>query len=112
MSGQSRPGQRNCRVTIQSSTRVKQTNGSVITTWSTFSTVWAKLEMLQGSAKLAAQAVWPKADYRITMPYIANIPSTVRVLYNNIIYVVVAINNVDMRNRELVLTCESGVAAS
>ena len=112
MSNYARPGQRRSRIVIQNPVKTKQANGSVNITWNTFATLWAKVETLEGRSREAAQASWPKAENKITIQYKSGILPTMRVSFNGTIYSILNVNNVDMRNRELVLTCESGVAAS
>jgi SPP1 family predicted phage head-tail adaptor len=106
-----RSAQRNCKIIIQSPVNVKQPNGSMKTTWGDYITLWARIETLFGSEKVAATAAWPKAAEKITFRYVAGVLPTMRVLFNNKIYSILNVNNVDERNREIILTTESGVMA-
>lgn len=108
---QARPGQRRSRITIQNPVKSKQPNGSVITTYNTFAQLWARIETLQGTSREAAMAVWPKADNKITMQFIEGVLPTMRVSFRGMFYTILNVNNVDMRDREIVLTCESGISS-
>jgi SPP1 family predicted phage head-tail adaptor len=107
-----RTGKRRCFIEIQVSTQVKQPNGSMLTVWNKYIKLWASIETLKGNDKTTAVASWPKADQKITFRYVLGILPTMRVVFNDKIYSILNVNNVDERNRELVLTTESGVKAS
>lgn len=106
-----RSGQRRCYIRIEVSTQVKQPNGSMKTEWNSYLSLWAAIETLKGSDKLSSQASWPSADQKITFRYVLGILPTMRVVFNDIIYSILNVNNIDMRNREIVLTTNSGVRA-
>lgn len=108
---QVRSGQRRCKILVQVPVQVKQQNGSMKTTWESYITLWAKIETIQGNERVSAMATWPKADQKITFRYVAGILPTMRVLFNNKIYSILNVNNLEERNREIVLTTESGVMA-
>jgi len=106
-----RNGAKRCLITIELPTKVKQANSSVVTTWSTFKQLWASIETLKGGEKVSACAAWPKADQKISFRFIDGVLPTMRIVFSGYIYSILGINNVDMRNRELILTTESGVKA-
>ena len=106
-----RAGSRRCFITVQAATQVKQANGSMLATWSTFIQVWASIETLKAYEKAAVVSSWPGADQKISFRYVAGILPTMRILFNNKIYSILGINNVDERNRDLVLTCKTGVSS-
>lgn len=106
-----RIGQRRNFVEIQVATQVKQPNGSMLTTWVHYLHLWASIETLKGNEKVSSMATWPSADQKISFRYVAGILPTMRVVFNNKIYSILNVNNVDERNREIVLTTNSGVRA-
>jgi SPP1 family predicted phage head-tail adaptor len=106
-----RTGPRRSFVRIEVPVAVKQANGSMLTTWQHYISLWAKIETLRGNDKLSSAASWPKADQRISMRYVAGILPTMRVFFNDKIYSILNVNNVDERNRDLILTTETGVKA-
>lgn len=107
-----RSGKLRHRVTIQTPTNVK-TNGMVTVSWATFATVWASIEAMKPFDRANAQAVYPGADVTIGMHYLPGIKATMRVVdENGVIYSILGQpNDIDGRHREMVLTCQTGVAA-
>lgn len=106
-----RAGTKRCFITIETPVQVKQPNGSMVTTWVQFDKLWASIETLKAYEKTAAAATWPGADQKISFRYVDGVLPTMRINFNNVIYSILGINNVDMRNRELILTCQSGIKA-
>ena len=106
-----RAGTRRNFITIQTPVQEKQPNGSFKTVWQDYRQLWASIETLKAYEKTAAAATWPGSDQKISFRYIDGILPTMRVVYNNVIYAILGINNVEMRNRELILTTKAGVAA-
>jgi SPP1 family predicted phage head-tail adaptor len=106
-----RVGTRRRFITIEMPVEVKQANASVKTTWAVFKKVWASIETLKSFERTAVSATWPMADCKIGMRYIEGLSNTMRIVYNDQIYAIYGIDNVDMRNRELFLTCQTGAKA-
>lgn len=106
-----RSGKRRCYIKIEKPAQVKQPNGSMLTTWTEFISLWASIETLKAYEKEALAASWPEASQKVTFRYVDGILPTMRIVFNNMIYSVLGINNVDMRNRDLIITTKSGVSA-
>lgn len=106
-----RTGQRRCFVTIEVPTQTKQNNGSMLTVWNRYVQLWASIETLRGNEKATAVAVWPSANQKITFRYVEGILPTMRVVFNNMIYSILNVNDIDFRNRDIVLTTNSGIMA-
>jgi SPP1 family predicted phage head-tail adaptor len=106
-----RAGARRCFIRIEVSTQVKQPNGSMKTEWNSYLSLWASIEVLKGQEKVSSIAAYPSADQKISFRYVAGILPTMRVVFNDVIYSILNVNNVDMRNREIQLTTNSGVRA-
>lgn len=105
-------GRKRSRIVIQTPVKVKGTSGAVTTTWVAFGNPrWAAIETMRSFEKQAAQTAWPGADCTITIKYIAGLLPTMRILYNDKIYSILGINDLDERHRDVELTCKSGVAA-
>ena len=103
-----RSGTRRSFITIEEPVQVKQANASVVTTWKQYAQMWASIETLKLYERQALAATWPTADHTIKLRYIPGVKNTMRIVYNDVVYSIFGINNVDMRNRELYLTCQSG----
>jgi len=106
-----RASTRRSLITIEQPVRIKQANASVKTTWQVFKTCYVGIETIKSFERQALSAVWPGADSHITMRYIEGLSNTMRINFNGVIYSILGINNIDMRNRTLVLTCQSGIKA-
>ena len=106
-----RAGKRRCYIRIEVSTQVKQPNSSMKTEWNAYISLWAAIETLKGMDKTSSATTWPSADQKITFRYVLGILPTMRVVFNDVIYSILNVNNIDMRNREIVLTTNSGVRA-
>jgi len=103
-------------VVIEKPIAGKDANGFPITTWAAFpspgSTFYVSIEQIKAYDKAAVAATWPGADTTITMRYVAGVTGNMRINHNGVIYSILGQpNNVDGRNRELILTCETGVKA-
>jgi SPP1 family predicted phage head-tail adaptor len=98
------------KITIEKPVTAKNSLAAMTTTWVQFAQVWASIETLRGFDKTAAQANYPGANAKVVIRYISGLLPTMRLVYNNQIYSILgAPNNVDMRNRVIELTCETGV---
>lgn len=104
-----RTGTRRSFIRIEVPTQIKQPNGSILTVWNKYIELWACVQTLKGNERTSSAATWPSADQKITFRYVAGILPTMRVVFNDVVYSILNVNNVDMRNREIVLTTNSGV---
>ena len=104
-----RSGQLRHIVRVESPIKTKTSSGSTATTWELFRNVWANIETLRGYEKQSAAASWPGSDSRITIRYIAGLLPTMRIVYNEVIYSILNIDDVEQRHREIIMVCQSGV---
>lgn len=104
-----RASKRRSLVQIEAPVQVKDKYQAVTTSWQLFAEVWASIETLRAYEKVAVAASWPGASHKVTIRYIEGILPTMRINFNNQIYSILGINDVDMRHRDIELTCESGV---
>jgi head-tail adaptor len=108
-----RIGERRQKVTIQVPVQTKDKFSAVTVVWNTFAVMWVAIETLKGFDKSNAAANYPGADVKITMKYFPGVLPTMRIVYLNQIYSILGQpENVDMRNRDLIFTCQTGVKAS
>lgn len=106
-----RAGNRRSFMKIEVPEQVKQPNGSVKTEWKPYISLWASIETLKGNEKVSAAASWPSADQKISFRYVIGLLPTMRVVFNDKIYSILNVNNVDERDRDIVLTTNTGVKA-
>jgi SPP1 family predicted phage head-tail adaptor len=102
------------KITIQQPT-ITKSQGVSSTTWSTFKAgVQASIEMLKGADKANAQATWPGADFAIGIRYIPGVNTTMRIVdeAGTIYSILGQPEDVELRHREIVMTCQSGSKAA
>ncbi|HXC40330.1 MAG TPA: phage head closure protein [Burkholderiales bacterium] len=96
-----RAGSLRKRITIESPTETQNSVGETTQTWSTFAVLWADMERLTGSEKIAAAQVNAGADTRITARWTAGVTEKMRIRYGSRMFQIVSALNVDERNQEL-----------
>lgn len=103
-------GRKKHLVRIEQPVQAKDTNtGAMTTTWTLFKNMWASIETMRSFVKQAAQASWPGADVEISIDYVEGLLPTFRVSYNNKIYSILNVNDLEELNRDIILTCQTGV---
>lgn len=100
------------RVTIQqlvAASPQQTASGQPDESWSTYLTVWAAVEPLNGRELYAAQEHHAEVTTRIRMRHRSGVTAKMRVTYGGMTYDIKAIVNPEERNRELQLLCAEGV---
>jgi SPP1 family predicted phage head-tail adaptor len=86
------------------------TRGEKQGSWgSLYEDVPASIETLGGREAEVARQIVSTADTKVGLRWLAGITTKMRINHNDKLYNIEAINNIDQRDRELILTC-SGVA--
>ncbi|MFA5170420.1 MAG: phage head closure protein [Sulfuriferula sp.] len=109
-----RSGSLRKRIQIQQRAATQDTFGSQSATWTTIAIVWADIEILNGRALMAAQAVNVEISHTITVRYQPifydpKIVAAYRCLYNGRIFNIHWMENVEERNAIVVLTVSEGL---
>jgi len=105
-----RAGQRRHKVRLEVPVQVKNKYNEMVTTWNLFASPYVSIETLKGFERAASNANWPGAEVKICMRYIAGVLPTMRVVHGTQVYSIVGKpNNLEGRNREIELTCSTGV---
>ncbi|MFA5991823.1 MAG: phage head closure protein [Candidatus Doudnabacteria bacterium] len=94
-------GQLRQRIIIETPTTSQDTAGGVTQTWSTFLTVWASVEPLNGHKLFQAKQANADVTGIIKIRYQSGIEPNMRVKYGSRILSIVSIINTDERNIEL-----------
>lgn len=76
--------------------------------WSRVIETWASIEPLSGRQLFAAQAVQNETTHRVVLRYIAGIAPPMRVNFGGRLFDILAVRNVEERNRSLELDCREG----
>lgn len=97
-----RAGELRHRVTIEKpDDSASAWNGS--RTWSTYQTVWAKIEPVRGNERTDEDTKKNQADvtHRITIRYLRGLKPSMRISFEGRIFSFQVIRNVNERNREM-----------
>ena len=116
-----RAGSLRHRVVIEQPTVIGRDsfNGDIVQ-WDTFTTGWASIEQMKSFDKSVAAATWPGADTIVNMRGVRGTKGNMRIAHGpcpcgqdetEYFSILGKPNNVDGRNREMILTCELGVKA-
>ncbi|HDZ39249.1 MAG TPA: head-tail adaptor protein [Marinobacter sp.] len=97
-------GQLRHRVEVQASSEANS-RGNTTKTWTTEVTIWAGIEPLSGRELIEAQEVVADATHRVKIRYLADVTPKKRFLFGTRELYIESVQNIDERNRELVLTC-------
>lgn len=93
------------RVTVQQPVVTANALGEPIQTWSDVVKTWASIEPTRGQEAMLAMQVNAVSLYTITLRYYPDITPQMRLLYGERQFQIQNIQNVDERNRVLMLSC-------
>lgn len=97
------------RVELQSFSTAQNAFGEEVRTWTTFATVWASVEPLQGRELMEAQQINAETTIKIMLRYNATIESVHRVKIGSRLLDIVSVVNPQERDEHLVLMCKEAV---
>lgn len=69
------------RITIETVTLTPDGQGGSTAAWSTFATVWSRLEVLGATQRLFAGELQTQRTHKITLRYLLGVTTTMRVVY-------------------------------
>jgi SPP1 family predicted phage head-tail adaptor len=100
------------RITIQMKSTTPDDLGG-LDTWTTFATVWASINALQGKQLYKAQTIVGECTHEIVMRWypdpnnqaVAGPKANMSVLFNGRLFEIMAVMNPDERTKELHLLC-------
>ncbi|MCA8248078.1 phage head closure protein [Burkholderia multivorans] len=108
-----RSGQLTRLVTVQQRDTARDSFGQQVESWSTVKSVYAYIEVLNGSERAAAQSVATDVSHRFTVRYDAifadpRVVATYRIVYATRIFDIHAALNVEESNRTIELLASEG----
>ena len=108
-----RAGRLRHRITLQQPTRTQNSMGEPVVSWSDVATVWAAVEPIKGSERLAADQLQAELDTRIVIRWssdVSAISAAWRCVFGSVIYNIAAppVNRGQL-NKDIELMCKSGV---
>jgi len=93
-------------VELQENQPTKNSLNETIDNWVTVATLRAAISTLNGREIMAANAVGAQSTHKIEVRYHPSITAEKRVLFGTRTFDINNVNNVDERNREMILTCQ------
>lgn len=78
-------------------------------TWVDFAYIWAAIQPLSGREYFSARQETAQVTTRITIRYLKGVTPDMRVLFNEKVYEILSVINLDERNISLVLMCKEAV---
>lgn len=106
-----RSGKLRHEITIQAVTTTQDGYGGQTESWSTFATVRASVEPLQGREYFAAQQVQAEVTTRFRIRYLSGVTPKMRVLYDGRTFNVASVINPNERSHELHIMAVEAVDA-
>ncbi len=106
------PGILRHRITLERPVTIQSTSGAEVLSFEPDGEEPASVEPLQGTEALQAAQIAAELDTKITIrwsPWADQITPKWRIQFRNVIYNITQVRNVEMRDREIVLLCSSGV---
>ena len=97
------------KIVIQEPTETQDSVGGPDATWSTFATVWASIEPLNGRELFAAQQINAEITARIRIRYLSGVIPKMRVSFGERIFEILSVINLEERNREMELMVKEDV---
>lgn len=95
------------RIDIESPEHSRDEDGNNVTVWEAlYESVPAEIINTGGSETINGKQVQADASTKITIRYLPGISSRHRIKHNQQIWNITFVDNIDQRNRELVLTCK------
>lgn len=94
------------RVALQAAAETTTETGEVARVWTTYATVWARIEPLAGRELVYAQQTTPDVTHRVTLRYRADVTVAHRLLYGTRVLHIRAARNLEEDDVELQLDCQ------
>lgn len=91
------------RITVEQATVSRDSYGGEVETWGVFATVWASVSPLIGREYIAAKQVSASVTHKIRMRYLAGMTPKMRISWDNRLFDVESILDVDERHAEMVI---------
>jgi SPP1 family predicted phage head-tail adaptor len=94
------------RITLQSKTKVKDSEGITKEKWADVMTVWAAVEPLRGREYFQAAAVNQENTVRFRIRYRAGVTPNMRVKYGSRLFDIKSVIDIEERHVEMHLMCQ------
>lgn len=98
-------------VDVETFTESQDSAGQPIQVWAPYARRWADVHNLRGSELWAAQERFATVTTMVSMRWFAGLVSTMRIQHKGVIYDILYVDNVDLRNVEYIVWCQTGLKA-
>ncbi len=95
------------KLTFVKSTHISNAFGEQESTWKTYAEVWGRIRPLTGSERYVVAQTQAFEDAVFNIRYLDGLSPKMRIVCNAINYDITSIQNLDERNRELVIYARS-----
>ncbi|WP_193063466.1 phage head closure protein [Oceanobacillus oncorhynchi] len=100
-----RIGKLDKRIEIGDVEEIRQPNGRYIEEFVPYHKCWARVHPLSGNEKFAAQQIQSELTHRVEIRYYPGIVPQQKVKYNNRIFDIESVIDIDEQHREMHLNC-------
>ncbi len=111
MSGRAALGEMRTLVTVQQRTDTDDGSGGQTQVWSTYTTLWARVRTDKGWKQTIGDQRTEMDEEIITAQYKSGITSAMRLTYGGVAYVILEINNIDLRKFQMDIKIRKGEPA-
>ena len=101
-----KPGQQRHKILIQSASQAADSYGALVDTYSTFATWWASISPITGREYVSDGKVNSEVTTRMRGRWISGILPAMRAKFGTRIFSIVAVININERNREIEILCK------
>lgn len=98
------------RITFQKLQQTKNEYGEMLNEWLDFKTVWAEIKPVSGRQFFSAKQINSEISHTVYMRYNPQILPNMRIKYNNRIFDVLYVMNVDEGNSLLQIYCKEVIS--
>lgn len=107
-----RAGELREQVTIQRRLVARDAYGAEVVSWEDAATVWASAEPISGREYVSMRQSQSDVSTRFRTHWLANVDSTMRLLWRGTVYQIAEAINVEARDRELEILCVAETTAA
>ncbi len=98
------------RLVLQQEVKTADGGGGHGKTWSTYATVWGRLEPLSGAERLRAERLESPVTHRVTIRHRSGVTAAHRILFGTRAFNIASVRNPDERGRFLEIWAIEGAA--
>ncbi len=98
-----RSGSLRNKINIEHAMNVKNSVGEQTKTWSIFAEVYAEAKPIRSTERFVSQRLQTEVNFQFRVRFLSGIEHDMRVVYNERIFDIDSVLNVEERNKELII---------